>query len=190
MSIKHKVSRKSKSKKGKFVVPTKEEIFNDRKDYISRKKAEIIRDGDNLVRMMLNLNLQETVIETKMNQLGVDINGEKVSDIVIKELTNGMIKPLNMLKAELSIAVYNYKSQIREFDKLKQKFVTEYNFNPTDVKKILEDTFDWVKWGLEYVDDNNELIIDDKKYNMKEELAKIDTKKSPLKPESVDKVED
>ena len=143
----NKNSRRVNSK-GKFVVPTKEEIKRDREHYMTQRLAEIVQDGDKLIQMMLNLNYKEEVIKFREHQLGIDRKTMLQTNLKnIKEQFNGTTKPEPMLIAEYHADIFTYKVQIREFERLKEKFVKEYQFTDDMVKNVLQGQFDWFEYS-------------------------------------------
>lgn len=136
-----------KSKKGKFIVPTVEEMNQDRHDYMEQRKSMIIKDGDGMLSQRLNINYRETLINFRREQLGMDTEFKIVNDVNIQEHHEGALKSVEMLTVELDIDLYIYKTQIREYERMKEKFVKEYKFSTIDIQLILQGTFDWITWG-------------------------------------------
>lgn len=143
--------------RGKFVVPTAAEMLEDRRQFVDSKVREIVVEHDRLAQMMLHLNVIESTITFRLNQLGLDTELKKIDgkSINITEQFNGAIKSEQMMIAETNLMLYTYKAQVREIERLKEKFVSEYKFSPEDVTKIVKGEFNISQWAKEYVDNQN-----------------------------------
>ena len=137
---------KRRTSKGKFVVPTPEEIINDRSQHIDNTIQETVIDGDKLKKSMLNINYHEALIKFRQQQLGYNDKFEQTEMLDIREQYDGATKTEELLRAELDVDLYNYRTQIREFEKLKDKFVIKYKFSKEQVEQVLKDSFNWSDW--------------------------------------------
>lgn len=132
--------------RAKFTVPTEEEIKHDRNDFMTQRIAQIIQEGNSLAGIQYKITIEEEAIKFRMHQLGIDDDWKQTGKVNIQETFEGAPKPESMLRAELNHEVYVYKESIMRYEKLKDKFITEYKFTVEDVEKIVFGGFDWTNW--------------------------------------------
>lgn len=136
-----------KDGRGKFVIPTPQEQANDRAHYLDSVIQQTVVDGDKMLQMMLNINYRAILIEFRRTQLGLDKDYNDSGKIVITEQFNSTLKPADLLRSELDLDLFVYKTQIREFENLKDKFVKQYKFSSADINSILKGYFNWSDWA-------------------------------------------
>lgn len=137
------------------VHPEPGEIKKEMRRKFDIKVAETIQDAETMCNMLYSMKEMEEVIDFRRKQLNLDEDWELISDgeVNVKELFEGTTKPASMLKAQLKRNLFQYKSQVRQFERMKEKFEKEYNFTPEDIVSILDMSFDWNEWANKVTED-------------------------------------
>lgn len=146
LNVQNNCTRRVRSSGG-FVVPTHQELLDDKRKSLDGETIIAIQESDKLKYMMYNLRLIESIIKSRTDQVE---NYDKLKDNQIEKF-EGITKTKEILKCDLDLDIYRFNTQLREFHRLRDKFIEYYKFTEDQLSSLLKGDFDILKWQEDYV---------------------------------------